>query len=1073
MLKIYKASAGSGKTHTLTKDFLFLLFENQLKYKNILAVTFTNKAAGEMKNRIVNELSKLSENTENSAFYNDLNKKFNLSSDTIKNNAKIILKKILHNYTFFNISTIDSFVQKIIRSFTFELKLSSNYKIELDNEKVTTDITDILLSELSDNLNLQKWLKDFAFYRVGKGKTWNFRYNIIDFAKQFFDEKFYGFFNENLYDDDEFNKKITDLRIKTSETITFFEHEVTKIAKNAVEIIESSKIYDLSIRNIKYLCDFFYKNIENIDLEMNNTLVNAVNANNFWNKNTKDIVKNQWNSTLNKLTFLINDIITLKEKYFIKYQTAILIENNIYSLGVINSLKNVLNSYRQDNNLMLIIDLTILLKKIIGNNEAPFIYEKIGNRFSNIMIDEFQDTSEFQWLNFKPLINNSLSTNNYNLIVGDVKQSIYRWRNGDWKLLHSGVKQDIVNNFINETTLDTNYRSKIEIVNYNNSLFTRLPVLLEKKFNEDITSFGVENKLKNIISNAYSDVFQKVAEKNKLGGYVRYEFYSKNELSEENDTIHDRFLNLVDELLLSYNPSDLAVLVRRNSEANDIMKLLLDHSANKKEEEQFNVISAESLLLSNSMAVRLLINALKFIEKNDEHIFALEILSDFYRLNNINFDEHKFFDIENKAEIFSKLPTDFSENIQDFKHLTLFELCEKLIHVFKLNEQKTEIPFIRAFEELISNFTAENGSNVYSFIEFWNENSHKHSVQISEIKDSMQVMTIHKAKGLDFKVVIMPFVNWELNPTHNTLIWCSTKNSDFDVFPFLPINVTKDMLNTHFADFYIEEKFYSFMDALNMLYVAFTRPRERLYCFSALPNNITGNNIAEQIYFAFSENQNFPLIYKENELTKLENYFDKDYLVFEIGEDYKSEDDKKSSENLFKIEKYPVNDWKKNIEIVTHDSELIAEMVETRKIAIKQGLLMHEIFSLINTYDDVDDALNKMLVMNKITANEAEKIRIDIEKLFQNPIVKSWFTDEWTVWSEKEILTKSAEIKIPDRVLSNEKEVIVIDYKFGKKRPEHKTQVKNYINLLKDIEQDKLYKAYLLYADNQEVVEVI
>lgn len=1068
MINIYKASAGSGKTHTLTRDFLFLAFENQLNFSKILAVTFTNKAAGEMKERIIEELAKLAETPDKSAFIDDLKHKFNLDSKSLSYNANIILKKILHNYTFFNISTIDSFVQRVIRAFVFELKIPASYKIELDGEKVSTDITDILLSKLNENTDLQKWLTSFAFQRISEGKRWNFRQSIIDFSNQLFNEKFYGVFDETSNSKEKFAEKLQLFSNKINETIAIFEAGIQKLVQKSLKIIKTSGIDSLKVNKIKYLRDFFYRNENELNLELNATLTKAIEDDDFWNKTTKNDIKTQWSNTIDNLKNTLFDIFDYEKKHGKDYYTAQKIKYNLYTFGVINSLKNELPEYRDENNIMLIIDLTLLLKKIIGDNEAPFIYEKIGNRYSYIMIDEFQDTSSFQWQNFKPLIVNSLSENNYNLIVGDVKQSIYRWRNGDWKLLYSGVRNEIGKEIVNETTLDTNWRSKKTIVDFNNSLFNRLPILLQQKINTDLKDVEISEELRNLLPNAYADVYQKVAPKNTDGGYVKLEFFHK-EVDFKN-IVKEKVELLIADLLEIYSPGDIAILVRTNSDANDFMKMLLDYSSNLPKNKQFNVVSAESLLLSNSMAIRLLVDSFRLIINPDERINLTEINVNYQRLNNIEIENSKVFNVNELTDAKGILPDELLNIFDDLKHLSLFELTEKLISVFGITDMTSELPFVRSFEEKISDFIQNEGSDLKSFIGFWDENQHKFSVQLSEIKDAMQVMTLHKSKGLAFRVVVMPMIDWRLDPKHNSVIWGNTKNSNFTEFEYLPITTTKDLIKTDFSEDYVNEKVYSFMDAINMLYVAFTRAKDSIYGFVPLPKNISGTTIGEHVFNSLK--QKSELINIGEYLVNLEEFYDAGSNIFEMGVERKEKETGKTISGNFILDNYPANDWTENISIVTHSEDLISEIVETRQIAIKEGLLMHELFSLIKTYKDISDAIAEMIAKNKITSTDAEIIKKDIERLFQNEQIKYWFEEGWKVQSEKEILTKYGDTKIPDRVISNDTDVIVIDYKFGHKRPEHKRQIRRYMQLMSDIEKGKNVKGFLLYADENKVVEV-
>ncbi len=1071
MITIYKASAGSGKTHTLTKEFLFLIFENHQKYKKILSVTFTNKAAGEMKERIITELATLATQPEKSAFSEIISTKFNFTESALKSNANIILKKILHNYSFFNISTIDSFVQRVIRAFVFELKIPANYAIELDNQKVTADLTDILLSKLNENRNLQKWLANYAFERISEGKKWDFRKNLIDFSSELFNEKFYGIFDDKIKSEDDFNKKISNFSQKIQKTISNFEKTIHEKVEKGLEIIQKSGLENVNISKIKYLKSFFYKNAEATNLDLNATLQKAVAENDFWNKTTKNDFKMQWENPVSELRNIVVDILEYEQKHGKKYYTATRIKTNLYSFGVINNLKNELPAYREENNLMLIIDMTMLLKKIIGNNEAPFIYEKIGSRYSHIMIDEFQDTSSFQWQNFKPLIANSVASNNFNLIVGDVKQSIYRWRNGDWRLLHSGVKNEIGKAYINETTLETNWRSKKNIVEFNNAFFNRFPVVLQEKINESFADFEISDTHKSLLLNAYTDAYQQIAQKNNSGGNVNLKFIEKN--ADYLEKIEDETCQLIDQLLETHNPGDIAILVRTNSDANKFMKLLLDYSSNLEADKQFNIVSAESLLISNSLAIRIITGTLNLILNPTQRILLLEIIVNYDQLFDKNYELDKIFSLTDFEQTKDFLPAELFDNFDFLSHLSLLELTEKIISIFGINKISSELPFVRSFEEVVVDFVRKKGSDLKSFLDFWNENHLKFSVQVSEIKNAMQIMTIHKSKGLAFNVVIMPTIDWSLEPNNFSVLWGATQNSEFNDFEFLPLSPSKELLKTDFANDYVNEKIYSYMDSINMLYVAFTRAKESIYGFVPISARGGSSSIGEQIFKTVSTKTKGVLQNENLNFIDIENFYDNENKIFDLPNPTAQKPKNMPETETFLLQEYPTNDWTKNISIVTHSEDLISEIVDTRQIAIKEGLLMHEIFSLIETDKDIDNAILKMKTAGKITDKDAKSIKIRIEKLFEDEEIKSWFSADWEVKAEKEILTRFGDTKIPDRVISNEKEIIVIDYKFGQKRSVHKKQVKHYMKLIEDIEKNKSIKGFLLYADNGEILQVL
>jgi ATP-dependent helicase/nuclease subunit A len=464
-LKIYKASAGSGKTHSLTEEYLSLAALYPDNFKRILAVTFTNKAAEEMKQRILeslNDILKLSEKADFYHVFRRINK--DKSPFEILESVRQVRDSILHNYSYFSLSTIDSFVQKVIKSFTYEIGVESGYRIELDTEKVLSDITELLYKQIDTDENLRNWLIHFANYKMDEGKNWDFRAEINKLAREIFKEEFESV---DLDENEEGQyKAISENFEKLNQIKQSFEKQMTNIGKQTIEIFTKQNIdYQNLGQKMGWLGNYLTRKItepskveDYVPTPSVQKLLDDVES---WTaKSASAEIKRTVNGLFYQVNPLLNKAISLIQNDFKYYLGAINILSAFHAYGILRKLAALLPEYRSRNNLLLISDSTRILKEIIAGNDAPFIYEKIGNRFRHVLIDEFQDTSGFQWENFKPLIQNSLAEGQTNLIVGDIKQSIYRWRGGDWSLLLSKVDEEIGNTYIEHKTLETNWRSK-------------------------------------------------------------------------------------------------------------------------------------------------------------------------------------------------------------------------------------------------------------------------------------------------------------------------------------------------------------------------------------------------------------------------------------------------------------------------------------------------------------------------------------------------------------------------------------------------------------------------------------
>ena len=1095
-LQIYKASAGSGKTYLLTLSFLKLAFEAPMNFSKILAVTFTNKAADEMKTRIILELNEIIENKAEADYFSEIKKHLNnISDDEMVEKALDIRNNILHNYSQFFVSTIDSFVQRVIKAFAFEINLSANYAIELDQNAVVNELSDMLYMQISENAQLQKWLIQFASHKIDNSETWDFRKEISSLANEIFKEKFQNlkqFANTNESSSDELNEELNSFLKEIKTIYGSFEKRMNELADNAKIIIEKSGFdYTKQGAKFKTICNFFLVKIpaKKYDVYDTKSFTGALDGIENWqNKKTSSEVSNNIESVFNPLYKLVEQAFKLFDNEFPNYNTAKIILKNYYSFGILKDIAMLLPKYRTDNNVLLISDTTLLLKEIIGNNDAPFIYEKIGNRFKHILIDEFQDTSGFQWANFKPLIENSLSEAFFNLIVGDIKQSIYRWRGGDWKLLLSGVKAQINETQIEEKSLDTNWRSKKNIIDFNNSIFNIAPKILQEEYNLKLSTIKSPELLRSlkdqdydkILTEAYKENYQKTPNKpEKAGGRVFIDFINQKGRNYDDyiETLDEKLPETINNLLTNsnYKPKDIAILCRTNRHAKAVVDILLKSQTNNHEREAYEIISSDSLLISGSSAVKIIIGAIKYLIQPENLIDYNSLKYEWFTRKNIAKDKlHKTFtDLEENI-----LPQEFFERISELKRKSLFEISEDIISIFELSSNQEDFPYIKALQDIISDFTGNKTADIQSFIEWWDEKGKNASVQMSDEQDAVTIMTLHKSKGLAFKVVIMPFTDWKLtNTNNNTLLWAKSDIEPFNKFEYLPIINSENLAESVFVNDYFDEKLYSNMDALNMLYVAFTRAKDELIVFAPIKPDAKGNikvdTVSHLLYHSILVS-NTKIIENDKEFIPLKLYFNEDESFFESTDNYQKQKAESSSnetktENTITLTSYPNFKWSEKLSLYSDSDDFYKESIEAVKEKVDYGSLMHKIFAEINTPDEVDFAIETIFHQGYITEEEKAELTEKITEIINRDNVKNWFKPGLKVINEEGIISEKGELKIPDRIIIDNDKITVIDFKFGIVRDEYISQIQEYKELVQSIFK-KDAEALLYYAESDTVV---
>ena len=1073
-LKIFRASAGSGKTHRLTQEYLELLFDNPYNYKHILAVTFTNKATEEMKRRILKELNTLAIG-EKSDYLEFIETRFSLSSKDVQEKAKFQLQLILHNFSRLSIETIDSFFQKCIRAFIRDLGIFSPTNLELDTNKVLSETIDELFTEIDTDSSLKKWLISFAEDKIKDGKSWNMKRDILQLSQEIYKE-FYKYF------DSSFSEKLLDKvfmqeYLKTiTKTKNKLETDFAEIGEKGLSLISSHNLntFDFSGSSKSFIN--YFRTIQTSFKEPTKTQKNAVgNAEKWYAKKSSKI-----NEIITCYNNGLNDMLTEAVKFYEdnhkEYYTATAIRKYLHALGILTNISNKLKEYTKEQNIFLLADSSLLLEKIIGNSDTPFIYERIGNYYKHYMIDEFQDTSTTQWGNFKPLITNSLSENNKSLVVGDIKQSIYRWRNGNWKLLASQLENDFNNFGIEKHGLSNNWRSLPNIIAFNNSFFTIASKILQNELNKSIDDSNEDlDYLKTVIKDAYEDVGQIYPHKksSENNGMIQCQFLEKLNWKE---TALEKLPILIEEIQdKGYKAKDIAILVSKNSEGTDIADHLLKYknSPNAKKKYNYNVISNESLALNRSEALMLIVNVLRYLLNPNDKLIKSTIVKLHNSLNTKDkvLDNAEAFLFTNNEDFLKKLPSKFTNNLNHLKHLPLYEMIEMIIRLFNLNNESANIPYLNTFQDKIFDFIKTESSDIRKFIIEWDEKIHKESVSSNEHQDAIKLLTIHKSKGLEFKIVIMPFCEWKFKNSNDTIIWCKPNTKPFNKLEIVPLNFAKTLNNSNFSEDYLNEEMQNYIDNINKMYVAFTRAEEGLFTFSPLSNSSI-SNCASLLQNTIENASKYSLSNDNNEIeyVQLSSFItDENTKTLTIGSIKTKPKDETQSTIEIK-NSFASNDFNDRLKIKVKANDFFNS--DSNMNQQDKGTLMHELFSYIATQNDIKSAVNKLLFDGKINNNKASELINEIKiKLSKKPY-SEWFSKKWDVKTEHMILIPDGKIKIPDRVMKNEDEIIIIDYKFGEK--ENSSFIKQ-ISAYKDLITQMGYKnisAFIWYYTIDKIIEV-
>ncbi|MGQ7870303.1 UvrD-helicase domain-containing protein [Sunxiuqinia sp. sy24] len=1099
-LKIYKASAGSGKTFRLALEYLKIALEDEWNYKNILAVTFTNKATTEMKERVIEELYVLAKER-SSAYLPLLMQEMKLGEQDIADRARKSLKRILHDYSRFSISTIDSFFQRVIKSFNRELGINSAYQVDLEDNLILEEAVDELLLSIEDNPELLEWLKKFANEKIREGGGWNLKNDIMKLGVQIYNETFKAL-NQTLHEKINDKVFINQYKKELNSLIFQFESNLKRIGRAGLLTMQQ---HGVSVDDFKYkksgACSSFQRLADfSLDTWPGVRVLAAASDPEVWTK--KNDKANVMEAAV-ALQPLLNEAVEFYFQKLHEYNSAKLIVSQLYTLGILVDLQAMVRKVTQEKGVVLISESGTLLKSIIDDSDTPFIYEKTGVFFNHFMIDEFQDTSGLQWGNFRPLILNALSEDHLGMVVGDVKQAIYRWRNGDWNLLAREVNTQFSGNGVEEETLQKNWRSTGNIIRFNNSIFHVMPYLFQQNINQELEANRLKDtEMSGQIEAIYGQSLQEIANtKLEHDGAIRMRFFNKpkeDEKEELLETILDELVEKIKEVQASgANASEIAVLVRKKDEAKLVADRLLKENEQGDSSYNFNILSSESLYVKNSSAVGFVLALLQLLaDPNDavalalaNHLYYNELFDQLHAIHRVpdlsfpcsdqlslGFDA---LDKPDEASWFEKL-TDDSNKLSDFLSSEYFsetlggrniqEISFKVCEVFNLFSLNEELAYLQAFIDQVVGFMKNRTTDIAAFLLWWEDQGQKKTIAVSEELDAIRIQTIHKAKGLEYNYVFIPFCDWKIDvsPQHAPMLWCRPKLPPFDQLELVPVKFEKRMGESIFFQEYFQEKISNYIDNLNMLYVAFTRARTALFTWSVTTGKF--GNMADVLLHALEKVEALPLKHDQSLFCPLADFYDSKSSTFSVGEIKPSISKEKLKENRLQLNQFRFADFHDYLNLRKRNEHFfVADELASTKI--NKGKVFHEVLAKISTASDVEMAVTTLEIQGMVQADEAKQMKQQLDELVTDPEVKSWFDGTFRVLNERSVLTGKA-LKRPDRIMLGENEVIVVDYKSGEKElDKYHYQVRSYVNELKRCGYTNV-SGYIWYTQSNKRVKI-
>ncbi len=1058
---VYKASAGSGKTYTLAAEYIARLLagEDEEAYRHLLAVTFTNKATTEMKERILQRLWDLART--DTDFIEAVETRLpGVSREDIRRRAEMALSAIIHDYDRFRVETIDSFFQSLLSNLAHELGLSANFRPDINDRDVTAQAVDRLMAELEDNPDVLSWVLSYIKERIDDNQKWDITLEVKKLATNLLQEKF-------LRNEERLKQVLGDaqgLRDYRQE-LNNAANEAKDHIKNAAEqldyLINNGVGYG-RIRHGNWLQSFL-SNIMKGDFKAPSaSVLYLVDSAEAWIKKSakgSDKINELEAEPLRKV---LAEVEGMRERGEHIINSCRLSTRHINPMRLLNEIARQMNAINDETNRFMLARTPQLFERLVGEDDASFVFEKAGTTFRHIMIDEFQDTSPLQWGNFKRLLVENAATAGNCLLVGDAKQGIYRFRGGDWNILE-GIAGEFRNAVPDIRNLETNFRSAKRIVDFNNEFFPTAAKAID----------SIENT--NALQPLYKEVGQK--SKSKEGGYVRVLIDATDKKKNDDANAENPYVGNDEDLAAEIRRlhtecgiaySKMAILVRYNSEATRLQQFFAETHPD------IPLVSDEAFLLSSSAVVQTVVHALRYLNDAQDSI-ALAYISDRYR-NSICGESADWNDIIAGGE--ECLPKEFHEERKQLKRMPLYELCERLLQIFQAEKAQADAPYVFCFLDQVMAFLEENPSDIARFLKHWSETLSRKAIPSGKT-DGVYILTIHKSKGLAFHTVLLPACDWDLERDRkNDTLWLEPPAPPYNKIPLLPIPTIANIRQSVYAAQYSREHLQRRMENLNLLYVAFTRPVQNLliWCNKSSKEGAS-ETMGDIIYQCMKAH-----------CTDEDNIY-----IYESGKPQdKAWNEKTSEDETAPKHRNPLEFKPESICIPLESHKVIAEFMqsnESKKFLdegtepdtaqqhqyISQGKLLHQIFASIHTAADIDNALDGM-ERSGVMGSETDKtkLRALIAKCLSHPVAAQWFDGTWKLFNECSILSRdedgSPKIVRPDRVMTKGKRAVVVDFKFGRRNEayHYEEQVRKYIRALQAMDYQPV-EGFLWYMYNGEI----